>query len=84
MNGYLRILLIILSIWRLGVMKYKWNVDPTDPITILRLISELEGVSGFLDCLDNAEDEFTYVTNLKKKYYSLYFKMMREQKNTDH
>ena len=62
-------------------MKYKWNVDPTDPITILRLISELEGVSGFLDCLDGAEDEFTYITKLKKKYYSLYFKMMREQRD---
>ena len=63
-------------------MKYKWNVDPTDPITILRLISELEGVSGFLDCLDNAEDELAYITALKKKYYSLYFKMMREQRDT--
>ena len=80
MNGYLRILLIILSIWRNGEVKYRWNVDPTDPITILRLISELEGVWNFLDCLDDAEDELKYIAGLKKKYYSLYFKMMRELK----
>ena len=65
-------------------MKHKWNVDPTDPVTILRLISELEGVWGFLDCLDDAEDELAYITALKKKYYSLYFKMMREQRSDGH
>ena len=65
-------------------MKHKWNVDPTDPVTILRLISELEGVWGFLDCLDGAEDELAYIAALKKKYYSLYFKMMREQRSEGH
>ena len=65
-------------------MKHKWNVDPTDPVTILRLISELEGVWGFLDCLDNTEDELAYITALKKKYYSLYYKMMREQRSDGH
>ena len=65
-------------------MKHKWNVDPTDPVTILRLISELEGVWGFLDCLDDAEDELADITALKKKYYSLYFKMMREQRSDGH
>ena len=64
-------------------MKYRWNVDPTDPITILRLISELEGVWNFLDCLDDAEDELEYIAGLKKKYYSLYFKMMRELKASE-
>ena len=65
-------------------MKHKWNVDPTDPVTILRLISELEGVWGFLYCLDDAEDELAYITALMKKYYSLYFKMMREQRSDGH
>ena len=31
-------------------MKSKWNINPTDPVTILRLISELEGASYILDC----------------------------------
>ena len=65
-------------------MKHRWNVDPTDPITILRLISELEGVWNFLDCLDDAEDELAYIAALKKKYYSLYFKMMSEQRSNRH
>jgi len=58
-------------------MKSKWNVNPLDPTTILRLISELEGVDGFLNCLDDTEEEIKYIQQMKKKYYKLYFKMMK-------
>ena len=58
-------------------MKSKWNVNPLDPTTILRLISELEGVDGFLDCLDDTEEEIKYIQQMKKKYYKLYFKMKK-------
>lgn len=61
-------------------MKTKWNVkNPYDPTTIARLLSELEGVSYFLDCLDDPE-ALSFINNLKSKYYKLYFKLLKEQK----
>jgi len=54
-------------------MKTKWNVDPQDPDTYLRLISNLEGCTYFLDCLDEPE-AIEFMNALKKKYYKLYFK----------
>jgi hypothetical protein len=54
-------------------MKSKWNVNPEDPTTIARLISELEGATYILDCL-NDEEAFNYITNLKNKYYKEYFR----------
>ena len=54
-------------------MKRKWNVDPEDPTTYLRLIDKLEGCNYFLECLDEPEAmEFT--SSLIKKYYKLFFK----------
>ena len=58
-------------------MKSKWNINPLDPTTILRLISELEGVDNFLNCLDDTEEEIKYIQQMKKKYYKLYFKMKK-------
>lgn len=55
-------------------MKHKWNVDPTDPTTIARLISELEGATYILDCLDDAEEELNFINQMKKKYYKEYFR----------
>jgi|TARA_R100001530_G_C4310567_1_gene152916 hypothetical protein len=62
-------------------VKYKWNVDPTDPTTILRLISEFEGAWYLLNCLDQPEDLDT-IDTLRKKYYKLYFRMLKEQSST--
>jgi hypothetical protein len=59
-------------------MKMKWNVNPNHPTTILRLISELEGVSYLLDCLDEPE-EVEIISKLKQKYYKKYFKILKEQ-----
>ena len=62
-------------------MKTKWNVkDPLSPTTIARLISELEGVSYFLTCLDDAESEIEFIGQMKKKYYKLYFQQVKKYK----
>tara|TARA_R100001129_G_C5295735_1_gene241027 strand:- start:529 stop:717 length:189 start_codon:yes stop_codon:yes gene_type:complete len=62
-------------------VKYEWNVDPTSPTTILRLISELEGAWYLLNCLDQPEDLDT-IDTLRKKYYKLYFRMIKKQSST--
>lgn len=54
-------------------MKSKWNVNPEKATTIARLLSELEGVTYILDCLDDKEAH-DYICELKKKYYKEYFK----------
>lgn len=59
-------------------MKTKWNVkDPLHPTTILRLISELEGASSLLDCLED-EEALSFLNDLKKKYYKLYFQQVKK------
>jgi hypothetical protein len=59
-------------------VKVKWNVDPTEPATIARLISELEGATYILDCLDNTEEELLFLENMKKKYYKMYFTLKKK------
>ncbi len=54
-----------------------WNFDPDNPTSILRLISELEGVSYFLDRLGE-EEEYNYIRNLCKKYYKIYFDLLKQ------
>jgi hypothetical protein len=56
-------------------MKSKWNVDPSLATTIARLISELEGVTYILECLDEPE-EYEYIQKMKQKYYKEYFKRL--------
>jgi hypothetical protein len=62
-------------------MKSKWNVNPTQATTIARLLSELEGVSYLLSCLDEVE-ELEFINTLKKKYYKEYFKRLKEEKQS--
>jgi hypothetical protein len=56
----------------------KWNVDPKQPTTIARLISELEGVTYILECI-NEPEEYEYIQKMKQKYYKEYFKRVKEQ-----
>jgi hypothetical protein len=56
-------------------MKSKWNVDPSLATTIARIISDLEGVSYILQCLDEPE-EYEYIQKMKQKYYKEYFKRL--------
>jgi len=58
--------------------KMKWNVNPNHSTTIARLISELEGVSYILSCLDEPE-EYEYIQKMKQKYYKMYFRMLKNQ-----
>ena len=62
-------------------MENKWNVNPTKATTIARLLSELEGVSYLLSCLDEPE-EIEFIDTLKKKYYKEYFKRLKEEKQS--
>lgn len=54
----------------------KWNVDPKNPTTILRLISELEGSSYLLEEID--QEDYDIIKEMIGKYYKLYFKMKRD------
>ncbi len=56
-----------------------YNASPDDPITVLRLISHLEGLWGFTQVYPGNEEETAYLAEMKKKYYKLYFKMKREE-----
>lgn len=62
-------------------MKSKWNVNPEKATTIARLLSELEGVTYILDCLDDQE-AYDYISELKKKYYKEYFKRQKKENGT--
>ena len=60
--------------------KQKWNVDQLNSTTIARLLSELEGASYLLDCID--EEDFEVITQLKKKYYKMYFSLLKKESKT--
>ena len=49
-------------------------------VNVLRLISELEGSSQLLKYMGFKEDMDT-IDEIKKRYYSLYFKLNKEEKN---
>ena len=51
---------------------------------MLRLISELEGVSTLLPCFDDTEEDLAYIEAMKRKYYKTYFRMVREAKEVKH
>ena len=50
----------------------------SDPITILRLISELEGSSQLLNLLEEYED-MEAINVMKQKYYKLYFSLKKNK-----
>ena len=63
----------------LKIMKSKWNVkNPQSSVTVARLLSEFEGISYILDCLDEPED-YEYIQTMKQKYYKEYFKRKRTE-----
>ncbi len=55
----------------MNLLKQKWNVKQYDRTLLARLLSELEGACYLLDCLD--EEDYKILSNLRKKYYKLYF-----------
>ena len=50
-------------------------------INVLRLISELEGSYQLFKYMGFQEDMDTF-DEMKKRYYKLYFKLAKEEKNT--
>ena len=52
------------------------------PANILRLISELEGSYQLLKYMGFEEDMNT-LNAMKKPYYKLYYKLLREQNDSD-
>lgn len=51
----------------------------SNPINILRLISELEGSSQMLNLIDEQEDK-RIIDHLKSKYYKIYFSLKKLDK----
>jgi len=60
--------------------KYVFDGFPVTPVNILRLISELEGSSQLLKYM-GFKDDMDTIDEIKKRYYSLYFKLNKEEKN---
>ena len=59
--------------------KMKWNVQEINSVTIARLLSELEGVTYILECI-NEPEEYEYMQKMKQKYYKEYFKRVKSEK----
>ena len=55
------------------------NAEPDDPVTILRLLSELEGTSNFVAILPDTDEEIAFLNKMKAKYYKLYFKLKKNE-----
>ena len=60
--------------------EYKEGGLPVKSINILRLISELEGSSQLCKYMGFVDDMET-LDNIKKKYYTMYFKLKKEENN---
>ena len=58
---------------------YSFGGRPVTAIYLLLLISEMEGTYQHLKYMGFEEDMNT-VDNMKKRYYSLYFKTVKEEK----
>tara|TARA_B100000085_G_scaffold251247_1_gene248136 strand:- start:16 stop:219 length:204 start_codon:yes stop_codon:yes gene_type:complete len=60
-----------------SISEYTPGGLPVSPVNILRLISELEGSSQLLKYMGFEEDQ-EVLDNMKKKYYTMYFKLKRQ------
>tara|TARA_B100002019_G_scaffold200184_1_gene173516 strand:+ start:830 stop:1051 length:222 start_codon:yes stop_codon:yes gene_type:complete len=58
---------------------YEFGGFPLISVNVLRLISELEGSYQFLKYLGFKEDMDT-LDEIKKRYYTLYFKLKKQEK----
>jgi len=58
---------------------YKFGGRPATSINLLLLIGEMEGVYSHLKYMGFEEDMNT-IDEMKKRYYSLYFKVKKEEK----
>ena len=58
---------------------YSFGGRPVTSINLLLLIGEMEGVNSHLKYMGFEEDMNT-IDEMKKRYYSLYFKTTKEEK----
>jgi|TARA_R100000149_G_C5826526_1_gene103760 hypothetical protein len=56
------------------------ELNNVTPVNILRLISELEGSYQLLKYME-FEDDMNTLDEIKKKYYTMYFKLKKELKS---
>jgi len=63
----------------------KWRHGGLEPssINILRLISELEGCYQLTKYMA-FDDDNKIITEMKQRYYKLYYKTVKEEKNSVH
>ena len=59
---------------------YRFGGFPVEYVTVLRLISELEGSYQLLKYMGFKEDMET-IEEIKKRYYKLSFKLAKEENN---
>ena len=57
------------------------GMTPPTAVNILRLISELEGSYQLLKYMA-FEDDMNTIEEIKKRYYKLYFKLSKEERQT--
>ena len=62
--------------------QFKFGGLDKTPVNVLRLLSELEGSYQLLKYMGFQEDMET-LDKMKKKYYSIYFRLNREEKIKD-
>jgi len=62
------------------VSDYRFGGFPVEYVTVLRLISELEGSYQLLKYMGFKEDMET-IEEIKKRYYKLSFKLAKEENN---
>jgi len=60
--------------------KYVFGGFEVTPVNILRLISDLEGSYQLLKYM-GFKDDMDTLDEMKKRYYRLYFKLNKEEKN---
>lgn len=59
---------------------YTQGGRPVTPINLLLLISEMEGTYQHLKYM-GFEEDMNSIDEMKKRYYKLYFKKSKEEKN---
>jgi hypothetical protein len=59
---------------------YKFGGRPPSSINLLLLIGEMEGVYQHLKYM-GFEEDMNMIDNMKKRYYSLYFKTKKIENN---
>ena len=60
--------------------EYEFGGLDRKPVNVLRLLSELEGSYQLLKYMGFKEDMDT-IDKMKKRYYTLYFKLNKEEKH---